>query len=99
LLIIIPKGTTLPRQLIGASILNVVLKRRNMKASELVNQPISAELGQGGLVVWAMLDFSESAFIRQSAVRKALQLLLSESPSTIDIACSPDKSNWLMENH
>lgn len=93
LLVIIPKGKNLPRQLLGASILNAVLKRRNMTISELEAQPITAELGQGGLAAWVMLDFAASAFVRQSAICKALGSLFSENPASIDIVLASEKLN------
>ena len=91
LLVLIPKGKTLPKGLPHGDLLAAVLKRRDMKVDELLKSPISANAGSGGLVAWAMLDFAKDTFALQTQVRKALQLLLEENPKELSIAVLGDE--------
>lgn len=86
LLVVLQKGKRLPGAFPGKSALEAMLARRKMQAAELDGNPLSAELGQGGLAAWVMLDDEQSVFQRQSAMRNALQLLLNEHPQTLHIA-------------
>jgi leucyl aminopeptidase len=70
----------------GSNILDAQLKRRYMKTAELAKTPVSANTDEGGLIVWAIVDLSKSAFEQQTQVRKALALLLAENPKTLNIA-------------
>src|SRR5450631_1621381 len=85
LLVLLPKGKTLPRDVPQRDLLAAVLKRRGMKVEEFADASISANAGDGGMIAWAMLDFSKSTFALQTQVRKALQLLLGEYPSGVAI--------------
>jgi len=86
LLVLLPKGMTLPRDVPHGELLANVLKRRGMKAAELAKSAVSANAANGALVVWAMLDGEQDTFARQVQVRKALQPLLDERPQSIAIA-------------
>ena len=85
LLVLLPKAKALPKDLPHAALLKAVLARRNMKAEELAKSPVAANAADGALVAWGMLDFGKDAFAQQVQVRKALQLLLGESPKSIAI--------------
>jgi leucyl aminopeptidase len=88
LLVLMPKGKTLPKDVAHAALLAAVLKRRDMKMDELAKTPVAANAADGTLVAWAMLDEAKDAFAQQVLVRKALQLLLDEQPKQIAIAVS-----------
>ena len=89
-LVLLPKAKKLPEHVVQGELLVNVLKRRGMKAAELVKSPVAANAENGALVVWAMLDFEKDAFSLQTVVRRALQLLLDEHPKAIVIAVSGD---------
>lgn len=88
LLVLLPKTRVLPKDLPQRTLLAAVLKRRGMKADELAKSPVAANAPDGTPMVWAMLDADKDTFAQQVQVRKALQLLLDEYPSTIAVAVS-----------
>jgi len=90
LLVLLPKGKSLPRELPHSELLTAVLKRRGMKIGELAAAPIAANLADGGLIVWSMLDFAKTNFALQTQARKAVQLLLAEQPAAITIVVQGD---------
>jgi len=85
LLVLLPKGKSLPRELPHSELLAAVLKRRGMNIEELAAAPVAANATDGGLVAWAMLDFAKAKFALQTQARKAVQLLLAEQPAAITI--------------
>ena len=87
-LLICPKSTVLPEDLPHGERLKSVLARRDMKISALAKTPVSANIADGALVVWAMLDFDQDTYALQVQLRKALQLLLDEHPKEIAIVVS-----------
>ncbi len=91
MLVLLPKGKALPKDVPHGELLNAVLKRRGMKPEELVKASVSASAANGALVVWAMLDAGAEMFARQVQVRKALQLLLAETPGSLGIAVLGDE--------
>jgi len=92
MLVLLPKSKTLPKDLPQGNLLATVLKRRDMKADELLKSPISANAESGALVAWAMLDFKKDTFALQTHVRKALQLLLEENPKVLSIVVLGDEA-------
>jgi len=92
LLVLLPKAKTLPKDLPHAILLKAVLARRDMKADELAKSPVAANAENGALVAWGMLDFEKDTFAQQVQVRKALQLLLGENPSSIGIVVLGDEA-------
>jgi leucyl aminopeptidase len=92
LLVLMPKGKTLPKDVLHAALLKSVLARRAIKPDELAKSAVSANADDGALVVWAMLDFSADTFVLQTQVRKALQLLLDEQPANLAIITLGDES-------
>jgi len=89
LLVLLPKGKAVPKDIPHAGLLTSVLKRRAMKAEELAKSPVAANAA-GALVAWGMLDIEKDAFAQQVQVRKALQLLLGESPKSIGLVVLGD---------
>jgi leucyl aminopeptidase len=85
LLVLLPSAATLTTDCPHAELLNAVLARRGLKISDLAKSPIAANTADGTLVVWAMLDFANATFALHSQTRKAMQLLLSEQPHTLNI--------------
>jgi leucyl aminopeptidase len=90
LLVICSKAKTLPDDVPHADLLKAVLARRDMKVAELAKTPVAANAADGGLIAWAMLDFSKDTFVLQVQVRKALQLLLAEHPKGVGIVVLGD---------
>ncbi|MDO8370229.1 MAG: leucyl aminopeptidase family protein [Candidatus Nitrotoga sp.] len=90
LLVLLPKGKTLPRDVLQRELLAAVLKRRGIKTGEFSDAPIAANAEDGSLIAWAMLDFSETNFAVQTQVRKAMQLLLDEHPASVTIVVQGD---------
>ena len=92
LLVMLPKGRALPKDVPHRELLAAVLKRRDMEIDELAKSPVSANAANGALVAWAMLDFSNTNFALQTQVRKAAQLLLGEEPAGIAIVVQGDEA-------
>jgi leucyl aminopeptidase len=84
-LFVLPRNEEPPDSVPAGELLRVVMKRRGMKPEELAKTPVSASLQEGALAAWLMLDLESSVFEQQSAMRKALQLLLSEHPAQIAV--------------
>ncbi len=90
LLVLLPVGKSLPREVPHRELLAAVLKRRGMKIGELASAPVAANAADGCLIAWAMLDFSKAIFALQTQARKAVQLLLGEQPAGITIVVQGD---------
>jgi leucyl aminopeptidase len=71
-------------------LLNALLSRRKMKAEEIKETPVSANLPNGALCAWVGIDPAKSVFEQQVSMRKALHLLLEENPSEINVAVYGD---------
>ncbi len=67
-------------------VLTATLARRKKKLDELTASAVSTDLPQGALAAWVMLDPSRTVFEQQTALRKAMQLLLGEKPEQLTIA-------------
>jgi leucyl aminopeptidase len=67
------------------------LKRHKLKYDELGKSPLHADLPNGGLAAWVVLDPKKTVFERHTALRKALQPLLEEYPESLTIALLDDK--------
>lgn len=87
ILVILPKLEKLPKKygVTGEESLEKSLMRREMRLPDLSHTPISADLGNGELCAWVMVDTDESIFDQQTCIRKAIKLLLIENPSEIHI--------------
>jgi len=84
-LTVLPVGKTLPADLPERDFWSGVLKRRAMKPSELVKTPLAADLPDGTRVALVMVDAEQPRFERLTALRKAVMLLLDETPKTLCI--------------
>lgn len=93
-LVIIPSANALPRETDLPYLARVTagLGRRQQKVAELAKTPLGIETKQGGLMVWVMLDTKASAFDQQAVLRRALTMLLAESPEEIAIAVGGDEA-------
>ncbi|MDQ3186586.1 MAG: leucyl aminopeptidase family protein [Pseudomonadota bacterium] len=69
----------------GKGVLEALLSRRKMQLGEL-GDTAAANLASGALCAWVIVDSSKSIFEQQTAVRKAVQVLLDESPAEIHLA-------------
>ncbi|MEK7768570.1 MAG: leucyl aminopeptidase family protein, partial [Pseudomonadota bacterium] len=74
----------------GRGVLETLLSRRKMKLDEIGEAPVSANLKSGALCAWVMVDLGKSRYEQQTCVRKAVQLLLEENPTEIDLAVYGD---------
>ncbi len=88
ILVILPILERLSRkyEIPGEEALKNLLDRRNLKLSQISKSPVSADLGNGAICTWAMVDSGVSAFEQQTIIRKATQTLLTENPTEIHIA-------------
>ena len=88
ILVILPKLEKFPKKyhFFGEEVLEKLLARRGMKLSELQQTPVSADLKNGELCAWVMLDTDQSVFKQQTDMRKAMKLLLVEHPLEIHVA-------------
>ena len=86
-LVVLPKTESSAglRGLPGVEGLTATLGRRRKKLADLVKSPVATEASPGTLVAWVMLDPARPAFEVNTALRKALQLLLAERPDEIAI--------------
>ena len=91
LLVILPKqdklsGKTLNQHsFYGKDTLEALLLRRKMKSGEICGDPVSANLENGSLCAWVIVDLKKPVFEQQACIRKALKLLLDEGPKVIQI--------------
>ncbi len=87
ILVILPILEKTPKKydITGEEPLRKLLLRREMQLTDLIDTPVSANLEKGELCTWVMIDTSQSVFIQQTSMRKALKLLLSENPAEIHI--------------
>ncbi|SER52074.1 leucyl aminopeptidase [Nitrosomonas sp. Nm51] len=97
ILVILPKLEKLPKKyaIPGADILNKLLDRRRIKLSKISQTPVSANLDNGALCSWVMIDTGKTVFEQQTAVRKAIQQLLTENPEALHLAIYGNNSQRL----
>src|SRR5579871_3950489 len=92
ILAVLPKLDKLPDELsdnpgiFGKSVLEAVLMRRKMQFGEISKTPVAGNLESGALCAWVMVDSGKSVFDQQTVMRKAVQLLLDESPAEIHLS-------------
>lgn len=85
ILVLLPKLEKLPNKydLLGEETLKALLTRRQMEFGRLSETPVCANLTSGTLCAWVMVDLEQPMFDQQTVIRKALQLLLDEEPSSV----------------
>lgn len=88
ILALLPRLEKLPSKinLPGEYALKALLLRREMQLCQIGETPVCANLQNGALCTWVMVDFNQSIFEQHSLVRKALQLLLEEGPTQIHLS-------------
>lgn len=88
ILVILPRLERLPRkyEIPGEEALKNLLERRNIKLSKINESPVSADLDNGAICAWVMIDSNQSIFEQQTCIRKAAQILLAENPTEIHLA-------------
>jgi len=84
-LVVLPAGKTLPGNLPGGDTLRKVMARRTLKAADLTQSAISADLGNGTLCAWVAWDATKTRFERLSSLRKALQPLLDDGVRSLEV--------------
>ncbi len=84
LLVVLPPGKALEGPAVAT--LKSLLERRKLKPEDLVKTPVAATLSNGALCAWVRVDRSRPVFEGTTALRKALALLLEESPTELTIA-------------
>jgi len=84
-LIILPAGDALPAELPRQSQWRAVLKRKAMKPKELAKTPLALDLPDGRRLALLMADHTLSRFERLTRLRKAVMLLLDETPKRLSI--------------
>ena len=84
-LLLIPFGKELPEGMPARSQWLATLKRRSFKPGDLAKTPVTLDLPNGSRMVCAMIDDANSRFERLTLLRKALMLLLDESPQALAI--------------
>ncbi len=84
---------------LGKSVLGALLSRRKIQIGEIGDTSVTANLGNGALCVWVLVDPGKSIFEQQTSVRKAVKILLDESPAEIHLAVygDPDKKRAFAE--
>ncbi|MDP2830136.1 MAG: leucyl aminopeptidase family protein [Sulfuricellaceae bacterium] len=87
LLFVLPEAKSLAQiaDLPLKEVLQARMKRRDSKPDTLKKTPLSADLASGARATWIMLADKDSAFDRQTALRKAVTALLDEQPRSITI--------------
>jgi leucyl aminopeptidase len=88
-LVVLPKNHVKDGPLPFEEALSAGLARRKKKFEDLAKAAMSAD-ADGTLVAWVMIDNARSTFEKQSAMRKALALLLAEHPQRVDIVVLGD---------
>lgn len=88
ILAILPRLEKLPKKynITGEEALEKLLLRRELKVTDLAVTPVSANLPNGELCAWVMIDSNQTVFEQQTAMRKAVKLLLGENPAELHVA-------------
>lgn len=72
-----------------SDLLASVLRRAGKKVGELTKSPVSATTSDGGLIAWIAWDPRAARFERQTALRKAVSLLLADAARAIGVELDP----------
>ena len=84
-LVVLPAGKALPPDLPLKNQWLAVLKRKAMKPEELAKTPLALDLPDGRRLALLMVDVGLSRFERLTRLRKAVMLLLDETPKRLSI--------------
>ncbi|MDH5480251.1 MAG: leucyl aminopeptidase family protein [Nitrosomonas sp.] len=101
ILVILPKLERLPKKynIPGEETLKHLLARRDIKLSKICDEPVSANLENGALCTWVMVDTTQSIFKQHTCIRKAVQQQLIENPTEIHLAIygNPNQQHFFTE--
>lgn len=88
ILVILPKLERLPKKynFPGQDTFKQLLERRDLRLSKISESPVCANIENGALCSWVMIDSSKPIFVQQTIVRKAIQQLLTENPTELHMA-------------
>ena len=81
-----------PADMPFASILEAKLKRGVGKYADLGKTALTADLPNGALATWVVLDAKQNTFQRHTGLRKAVKPLLDEKPENLAIAVFGDET-------
>lgn len=84
-LFVLSAGRGLPADLPERKRWEAVMKRRGLKAAELVKAPLAIDLEGGRRAACVMVDDAKPRFERLTALRKGVMALLDESPEELAI--------------
>lgn len=96
-LLLIPAGKTLPEDMPVHSQWLAMLKRRDSKPFDLAKTPLVLDLPDGGRLACAMIDPDKSRFERLTLLRKAVMLLLDETPDEMAIGVFDNQPDILRD--
>ncbi len=96
-LVVLPKSENFTRTFPGEATLRNTFKRRNKKFTDLIDEPIAAQTPEGKLAAWVMLDAAKNRFEQLTSMRKAVKLLLDESPQVLHISVHGDAAERKLE--
>ncbi len=77
---------TKPTKLPFDKVLQAKLKRSHSLYADLAKTPVTADLPNGNMASWVVLDAKQNVFQRHTSLRKALKPLLDEKPESLAIA-------------
>lgn len=88
ILVVLPKQEKLPQKnrIPEEDTLKKTLNRLSMALDKISETPVSANLDNGALCTWVMVDTHKPVFDQHTVMRKAIQHLLSENPTEIHLA-------------
>jgi len=95
-LIVLDASDKIPATCPERPLLLATLARQRRQASELADEPVTANSAEGGLRVWLMLDAEKSVFDNQTLLRQGFSILLDEEPAVIDVLI-PSSTHWMAE--
>ncbi|MFL9610222.1 M17 family metallopeptidase [Methylobacillus sp. Pita2] len=81
-----------PASLPFASVLEARLRRARSKYTDLAKSHVSADLPNGGVASWVVMDERQNAFQRHTLLRKAAKILLDDQPQSATIAVFGDEA-------
>lgn len=84
-LYLLPAAEKLPADLPARALWSAVLKRRDATVAELATTPQVLDLPHGGRAACVIVDATQPRFERLTALRKAVMLLLDETPAALAI--------------
>lgn len=84
-LLVLPAGKTLPEGMPDRGRWLALLRRRDSKPADLGKTPLALDLAGGSRLACVMIDTKQSRFERLTLLRKAVMLLLDETPKEMAI--------------